>query len=199
MGTVEIGGRELNRLGISLIDLRAGGMWGVPANRAAAISTIRTAVELGADVIEVPVPFGPAADLFREAAVHDTFLVARLTSEVRDLDVLRHRLGRRPDMILAEELVLEHLRDWGVRLGAIIGPRAHHAIFRPISAVRGPSPALERMVDWCEGEGISYMAPSLTILGAGERTIAVPGVHSVRDVERVFAEAEVTPPAGEPG
>src|SRR5579863_1437224 len=39
-------------------------------------------VELGAGVLEVPVPFGPFADLVMEAEVPEAFLVARLTGRL---------------------------------------------------------------------------------------------------------------------
>jgi hypothetical protein len=198
-GTVELAGRMVRRLGVSLTELRVTGMWGEPTNRAAALATIRRAADLGADIMEVPVPFGPAADLVREVGEYSTFVVARLTGEMADLDVLRSRLGRRPDLILAEDRLLDDMRDWDIPLGALVGPRAYSVLFHPVAAVRGPSPALKRLVDWCESEGIPYMAPALSILDAGERTIALLPVSSEREVERVFRELEATPRGEGPG
>jgi hypothetical protein len=189
VGTVELGGHTISRLGVSLVELQARGMWGEPANRGLALAAIRTAIELGAGLIEVPVPFGPAADLVREIGSRKIFVVARLTGEVVDVDVLRHRLGRRPNLILAEERLLDEMSEWDIPLGALVGPRTESVIYRPIAAVRGPYPALTRMVDRCELEGVSYLAPSPNVLSAGELTVAVPPISSVRDVERVFAEA----------
>ena len=181
-------------------------MWGEPASRSSAVAVIRRAVELGADIVEVPIPFGPAADLFREARVQGAYVVARLTDRLPDLDAVVHRLGgRRPDLVMAEEHYLDDMRSWPVPLGAIIGPRSQRALFEPLRAVRGPWPALRRMVDWCEEHGLPYMSPSTEILGAGRLTIALPAVKTIKEVERLFAPepepepAPATPPAGGPG
>ncbi len=200
MDTVRLGDRLVNRLGISVAELRVTGMWGEPASRKAAVAAIRRAVDMGAEVLEVPVPFGPGADLVRAAHVPDAFIVARLTQALPDLAAVRHRLGgRRPDLVLAEEHRLDDMRDWGVPLGAIVGTAARSARFMPLAAVRGPYPALWRMVEWCEREGIPYMAPSLEILGKGGSTIAVPAPRSVAEVERLLSGRGATPPAGGPG
>ena len=188
MDTVDLGGRSVHRLGISTGELRATGMWGEPASRTAAIAVIRRAAELGADVVEVPVPFGPAADLFREAHLPGVYLVARLTDRLPDLDAVIRRLGgRRPDLVMAEEQHLDEIRDWPVPLGAIVGARSERARFELLRAVRGPWPALPRMVEWCEEHGLPYMAPSTEILDAGRLTVALPAVKTVKEVERLFA------------
>jgi hypothetical protein len=199
VGQVKLAGRVVSRLGISLIELQARGMWGEPANRNLGLRAIRRAVELGAGVLEVPIPFGPAADLVREVGSSDIFVIARLTGEIRDVEILRQRLGRRPDLIVAEERLLGQMDHWGIPLGALIGPRTASVPHRPVAAVRGPSPALERTVDMCEFEGISYMGPALSILAAGKGTVALPPVSHPKDVDRVFAEAGAIRPTGEPG
>lgn len=186
IGTVELAGRQVRRIGVSLTDLHVTGMWGEPTGREPALATIRRAAELGAGLMEVPVPFGAVSDLVREAGDHETFIAARLTGEVGDPDVLRARLGRCPDLIVAEERLLDAMSDWGVPLGVLVGPRASSVLHQPVAAVRGPYPAPKGMVDWCESAGVSYLAPSLDILDAGELTIAVPGVSSVGDVERLL-------------
>jgi hypothetical protein len=192
--TVDLGSRAVNRVGISTGELRATGMWGEPSSRNTAIAIIRRAVEMGADIVEVPVPFGPAADLFREAQVHNAYLVARLTERLPDFDAVVGRLGgRRPDLVLAEEHYLDEMRGWPVPLGAIVGPDSQRARFEPLRCVRGPWPALRRMVDWCEEHALPYMAPSTEILGAGRLTIALPAVKSIREVERLFAPPAETP------
>ncbi|HWE54366.1 MAG TPA: hypothetical protein VG435_02585 [Acidimicrobiales bacterium] len=196
MKTVEMAGRAINRVGLSAGDIKATGMWGEPADRKHAVAAIRNAVEMGVDVIEVMVPFGPSADLFREAAPRDVFVIARLTSELPDLDAVRYRLGRRPDLILVDEHRLEPVSTWGVPVGAIVGNRSSQCLFSPLRAVRGPYPALRRMVDWCEQAGVSYITNSTNILDAGERTIALLTPASLRDVERLFG---ATPPVAEPG
>jgi hypothetical protein len=197
--TVRLGRRTVSRVGISVAELRVTGMWGEPTSRAAAVAAIRAAVEGGVDVLEVPVPFGPYADLVRAARVPDAFVIARLTARVPDLDTIVHRLGgRRPDLILAEEHFLDDMRTWGVPLGAIVGSRSQRAIFRPLYAVRGPFPALRRMVEWCEVEGVPYMAGSTAILAAGRWTIALPAPRGVTDVERLLGETAASPPAEGP-
>ncbi len=155
---------------------------------------------MGAEVLEVPVPFGPGADLVREARVPDAFIVARLTQGLPDLAAVRHRLGGRiPDLVLAEEHQLDDMRDWGVPLGAIVGTSARSARFRPLDAVMGPYPPLRWMVEWCEREGIPYLASSTGILDVGELTVALPAPRSVAEVERLLDEERPTPPAATPG
>ncbi len=200
MDTVVLGERRVKRLGISTSALRVTGMWGEPASRKAAIAAVRRAVDMGAEVLEVPLPFGPAADLVREAHVPDAFIVARLTRSLPDLAAVRHRLGgRRPDLVVAEEHSLDDMRDWGVPLGAIVGTSARSARFRPLDAVMGPYPPLRRMVEWCEHEGIPYLAPSTGILDAGELTVALPAPRSLAEVERLLGGERPTPPAAAPG
>ena len=189
---VYLAGRAVNRLGMSLSGLRVAGMWGEPAGRDEAVATIRRAVELGAEVLEVPVPFGPAADLLRQAQVQQAFIAARLTGPTT-LDVLRSRLGRRPDLVLAQPDLLPPLGDWPIPLGAV-GDRAAGVV-----AVRGPFPAPPELFEWCRVEGIPYLAAEIAVLPAGEVTIALPPLQSVTEVERVFAGRATTPPAGGPG
>jgi hypothetical protein len=204
MEKVQLGGRAVSRTGISLTGMRTTGMWGEPAGRTAAVAAIRRAVELGAEVLEVPVPFGPAADLLREAAEHHAgvqgaFVVARLTQPLPDLGAVRHRFGgRRPDLIVAADHLLGEMTGWGVPLGALVDRRAQSCPFRPLHAVRGPHPASAPMVEWCEREGFPYMAPSPAILAAGELTIALPAPRSVGEVEGLFGGGP-TPPAAGPG
>ncbi len=200
MDTVRLGERRVRRLGISAAELRVTGMWGEPASREAAVAAIRRAVDMGAEVLEVPVPFGPAADLVREAHVPDAFLVARLTQALPDLATLRHRLGGRlPDLVLADELRLDDMRGWGVPLGAIVGTHPQSARFAPLAAVRGPYPPLRRTLEWCEREGVPYLASSTGILAAGRLTVALPAPRSVAEVERVLSREEgSTPPAAGP-
>lgn len=190
---VRLAGRSVGRLGMSLAGLRVTGMWGEPASREAAVATIRRAVALGADVLEVPVPFGPAADLLREAGVPGVFVVARVTGRTTP-EVLRRRLGRPPDLVLAEAAVLPELAGWGPPLG-LVGVEPHP----DVAAVRGPYPPPPGLLEWCETEGIPYLATETAVLAAGRHTIALPAPRSVTEVERVFAEAAPTPPAGGPG
>ncbi len=200
MDPVHLGGRTLNRLGMSVARLRGVGMWGEPVQRGRAIATIRRALDLGVEIIEVPLPFGPFADVVRDAAVADVFVVARLTGPVHDVAVLRQRLGRLPDLLLAHEHLLDDMVEWPVRLGAVVGPRAHYPIFdHQLGAVRGPYPAVRSMVEWCEARAIPYMAPSVSILAAGRHTVALPAPASPAEVERLYADPPPIPPTAEPG
>jgi hypothetical protein len=174
-------------------------MWGEPTSRPDAVAIIRTAVDMGVDVLEVPVPFGPYADLLRQARVPDAFVVARLTGRLPDLAAVRHRLGGRgPDLVLAEEHLLDDMRRWPVPLGAIVGPRAQRAGFQPLHAVRGPYPAPPHMVEWCEEAGVPYLAGSTAILEAGRLTVALPAPRGSTDVERLLGAPPATPPAEGP-
>jgi hypothetical protein len=197
MDTVTLAGRLVRRLGVSAAELRITGMWGEPADRGAAIETLQRAVQLGADVIEVPFPFGPAADLVREAGVPGAFLVVRLTGPVASLEMVTARLGgRRPDLVLAEPDRAAAIQSWPVPLGAVL---RHDGAPPPgAEAVLGAFPAPPRLLEACEAGGIPYLAPALDILGAGRLTIALPAPRSVAEVERVFGGA-ATPPAAGPG
>lgn len=210
MDAVRLAGRRVRRLGISVAGLRTTGMWGEPAGRRAAVEAIRRAAELGAEVMEVPVPFGPYADLFRDAetdllrdAESDrVFLIARLTGGPGDLDAAVRRLGRRPDLLLAGERRLGALSDWPGPVGAIVASPAPPVTLGSLAAVRGPHPPAAEMLAWCEGHGIPYLAPSTGILAAGELTIALPAPRSRLEVERLLGDrpaGPLTPPAAEPG
>lgn len=190
---VQLAGRMVNRLGMSLAGLRATGMWGEPAARGEAVAAIRRAVQLGAGVLEVPVPFGPAADLVREAQVPAALVAARLTQPAT-LEVLRRRLGRTPDLVLAPPDLLQQLADWAVPLG-VVGDEAGEGV----AAVRGPYPAQQGLLEWCEGRRIPYMATERAVLHDGEHTVALPAPRSAAEVERLFGQAAPTPPAGGPG
>ncbi len=200
MDPVQLAGRTLNRIGMTVSELRGTGMWGEPMHHGRAIATIKRAVELGVEIIEVPLPFGSWADVVREAGVKEVCLVARLTGKVPDLKVVQQRLGRTPDLLLADEYLLDDMIDWPVRLGAVVGPRAHHVRFdHQLGAVRGPYPAVRRMVEWCEERQIPYLAPSAAILSAGRHTVALLAPRSPAEVDRLFGRAASTPPAAEPG
>ena len=203
METVSLAGRPVRRLGLSMAELRITGMWGEPTGRGAAIEAVRRAVQLGVEVIEVPFPFGPAADLVRDAGVPDAFLAVRLTAPVASLDAVTVRLGRRrPDLVLAEPDLLAAIRSWPVPLGVVRHDEreAEDEAAPPpgAQAVRGPFPPPPGLLEACEAAGIPYLAPAVEILDAGRLTIALPAPRTVAEVERVFGEA-ATPPAAGPG
>lgn len=201
MDTVLLGARRVKRLGLSAAGLRVTGMWGEPAGRKAAVAAIRRAVEMGVEVLEVPVPFGPAADLVREADVPGAFIVARLTGGPPDLAAISYRLGGRPpDLLLAGEGQLDGLRHLGVPVGVVLGEPAGHPSSLPLAAVRGPYPPPPGLLEWCEREGVPYMAASTAVLAAGRLTVALLAPRSGAEVERLLSEEGwPTPPAAGPG
>ncbi|PRY27883.1 aldo/keto reductase [Pseudosporangium ferrugineum] len=71
-GTVELGGREVHRLGFGAMRITGPGIWGPPHDHDEAIRVLRRAVELGVDFIDTADSYGPyvSEDLIREA-LHD--------------------------------------------------------------------------------------------------------------------------------
>ena len=213
---VDIGGRPVNPVGLTLAGMQLTGMWGAPAGRAAAVRTIIRAVELGVELIEVPVPFGPWADLVREADPEGVVVVARLTGPVRSVDDLRRRLGprQRLGLVMAEPQLLDEARAWDVApVGVIAGPSSLPSTFGAVAAVRGPYPAPRRVVDWCAARRVPYLAPAAGILGVGPLAasaaagvplaVALLSAASPKEAERVFTalppDGPPTPPAAGPG
>jgi pyridoxine 4-dehydrogenase len=69
-GTVTIGGDvTVNRLGYGAMRITGPGVWGPPADEAAAVAVLRRAVELGVDFIDTADAYGPAVseELIRQA------------------------------------------------------------------------------------------------------------------------------------
>ena len=69
-GTFSLGGDlEVRRLGYGAMQITGPGVWGEPADRDAAIATLRRAVELGVDFMDTADSYGPfvSEDLIREA------------------------------------------------------------------------------------------------------------------------------------
>ena len=71
-GTIELGGKTVNRLGYGAMRITGKGIWGPPADRDEAIRVLRRAVELGVTFIDTADSYGPyvSEDLIREA-LHD--------------------------------------------------------------------------------------------------------------------------------
>ena len=225
---VEIAGRVVNPVGLTLAGQQPTGMWGAAPGRAMAVRTIRRAVELGVELIEVPVPFGPWADLLREADVEEeVVVVARLTGPGPGADAVLRRLGRHQQLalVLAEPQLLDEARAWDVApVGVVAGPTSVPSTFGDVAAVRGPWPAPRRVLEWCAARRVPYLAPSAGILAAAP-TAAVPTAAappataaatppalpavallraaSPKEAERVFAgspgRGPSTPPAAGPG
>ncbi|MFY9853607.1 MAG: aldo/keto reductase [Terracidiphilus sp.] len=68
-GTVQLGDRTINRLGFGAMRITGKGVWGPPADRNAALETLRRVVELGVNFIDTADSYGPyvSEELIAEA------------------------------------------------------------------------------------------------------------------------------------
>src|SRR6202044_1114221 len=68
-GTVQLGDISVHRLGFGAMRLTGKGIWGPPADRNAALATLRRAVELGVNFIDTADSYGPGVseELIAEA------------------------------------------------------------------------------------------------------------------------------------
>ena len=68
-GTIRLGDLTVNRLGFGAMRITGKGVWGPPADRNAAIATLRRAVELGVNLIDTADSYGPnvSEELIAEA------------------------------------------------------------------------------------------------------------------------------------
>ena len=68
-GTIQLGDLTVNRLGYGAMRITGKGVWGPPADRAAALATLRRAVELGINFIDTADSYGPnvSEELIAEA------------------------------------------------------------------------------------------------------------------------------------
>lgn len=68
-GTITLGDLTVNRLGYGAMRITGKGIWGPPADRAAALATLRRAVELGVNFIDTADSYGPyvSEELIAEA------------------------------------------------------------------------------------------------------------------------------------
>ena len=207
---VRIGEFTAGRVGLSTAALRTTGMWGEPGRRAAAVRTIERAMELGIRLIEVPVPFGPWADLVRDADPDpdEVVLALRLTGAdpATALQVSARRLGRRladrVAVVLVEAGMLDEIRaaDQPLPSGAVVTASTSVSALGPVAAVRGPYPASRRTLEWCERRKVPYLCPDLRILAAGEATVALLQPTGRADMEHLWQSAgAATPPAARPG
>jgi pyridoxine 4-dehydrogenase len=71
-GTIELGGKTVNRLGYGAMRITGDGVWGPPADHEEAVRVLRRAVELGVTFIDTADSYGPyvSEDLIHEA-LHD--------------------------------------------------------------------------------------------------------------------------------
>ncbi|WP_206612738.1 aldo/keto reductase [Paenirhodobacter populi] len=78
-GQFRIGGITINRLGYGAMRITGPGIWGPPADRKAALATLRRLPELGVDFIDTADSYGPdvSEELIREALYpYDGLLIA---------------------------------------------------------------------------------------------------------------------------
>src|SRR5580700_3307679 len=68
-GTVNLGDLTVNRLGFGAMRITGKGVWGPPADKGAALKTLRRAVELGVNFIDTADSYGPnvSEELIAEA------------------------------------------------------------------------------------------------------------------------------------
>jgi aryl-alcohol dehydrogenase-like predicted oxidoreductase len=68
-GTIQIGDLAVNRMGYGAMRITGKGVWGPPADRDAALATLRRAVELGVNLIDTADSYGPnvSEELIAEA------------------------------------------------------------------------------------------------------------------------------------
>ena len=68
-GTIQLGDITVNRLGYGAMRITGKGIWGPPEDRAAALATLRRAVELGVNLIDTADSYGPnvSEELIAEA------------------------------------------------------------------------------------------------------------------------------------
>ncbi len=68
-GTIQLGDCTVNRLGYGAMRITGRGIWGPPADRAAALATLRRAIELGVNFIDTADSYGPyvSEELIAEA------------------------------------------------------------------------------------------------------------------------------------
>lgn len=68
-GTIELGGKTVNRLGFGAMRITGPGIWGPPKDHDEAIAVLRRAVELGVTLIDTADSYGPyvSEDLIHEA------------------------------------------------------------------------------------------------------------------------------------
>ena len=69
LGTLRIGDLSVGRLGFGAMRITGRGVWGPPADRAAAVRLLRRAVELGVTFIDTADSYGPGVseELIAEA------------------------------------------------------------------------------------------------------------------------------------
>ncbi len=113
--TFDIGGDlTVHRLGYGAMQLPGPGVWGEPADRAAALRVVRAAVEQGVDFIDTADSYGPlVSEQIIAEALHpyaDGLVVATKAGLVRTGPGEWHPVGRPAYLKQQVELSLRHLR-----------------------------------------------------------------------------------------
>lgn len=111
-GRFAIGDRSVNRLGYGTMKLTGPGVWGPPADPAAAIAVLRRAAELGVELFDTADSYGPdvAEELLREALhPYDGLVIATKAGLLRTGPGEWHPCGR-PEYLRQEcEMSLRRL------------------------------------------------------------------------------------------
>lgn len=111
-GRFAIGDRTVNRLGYGTMQLTGSGVWGPPADPAAAVALLRRAVELGVDLFDTADSYGPfvSEELLRDALhPYDGLLIATKAGLLRTGPGEWHPCGR-PEYLRQEcEMSLRRL------------------------------------------------------------------------------------------
>ena len=113
--TFDIGGDlTVHRLGYGAMQLPGPGVWGEPADRAAALRVVRAAVEQGVDFIDTADSYGPlVSEQIIAEALHpypEDLVVATKAGLVRTGPGEWHPVGRPAYLAQQVELSLRHLR-----------------------------------------------------------------------------------------
>lgn len=148
---------------------------------------IRAAVVPG-QILEVPAPFGPWADLVRQAAPVGAIVAVRLVgtgSPGSRLQAARHRLGPGLDpalVLVRSQEMAELVGEIPIPVGVVVDSTTPVGTLGPeCVAVRGPFPAPAAILEWCETRTIPYLCSDERILSAGRHTVALitaPGRRS---------------------
>jgi pyridoxine 4-dehydrogenase len=199
--TFTLAGRSVRRIGFGAMQLPGPGVWGPPADRAAALAVLRRAVELGANHIDTAQYYGPdvANELIREA-LHpypDELLISTKVGARRGPD--RSWLpAARPDQL--REAVEANLRGLGLERLGLVHFRLGDGAALPESGVP-PEESLGALVGLREEGLVAEIGVSSASLEQLEAARAVTPVASVQNMHNLAEprSADVLAACGEAG
>ncbi len=147
-GQFRIGGDlTINRLGFGAMRITGEGIWGEPADRAAALATLRKARDLGIDFIDTADSYGPfvSEDLIREALhPYDRLVIATKGALTRHGPNIWRVLGRPEYLRQCVLMSLRRLKVDRIDLWQLAPHRSRRAARR---AVRGDGRHAEGRAD----------------------------------------------------